>query len=331
MCGCPIGTNWKIPTRLLLLGCDHNVALHSELMTPESIEAFLCTEAFEWARRKGNPRTCLQSLQVFKLRYAELLADFGYVNSAREYVVSIRQLTGIGMDDSANSQAIAISGNAMIPVYPDEFIERLYRFEDRLCVLIGAELSSKKKSGHRKSTLASITASLDNVFVHGKEDTNRKDLQPHDAKLDEPSSVNEFMDLTETKLSAVSTTNTSDHDKSRNSSGSIGAATLPPKSNSSPKPSFSEMKPQQFTPFDVSKLASEERHDSQLIDHKQNGVFPPASAPPSLGDDTIDTITEHKPKELAAKTPSPAPSSKQPDKTAPSSEPAGTYIAISYY
>ena len=62
----------KHTTRLALLGCDHRNPMNQMLMTPQSIQSYERTEAFEWARRRGNRKTHIPSLQPFKLRYAEL-------------------------------------------------------------------------------------------------------------------------------------------------------------------------------------------------------------------------------------------------------------------
>ena len=334
MCGCPIGTNWNLPTRLLLLGCDHNIPLHSELMTPESIECFLCTEAFEWARRRGNKRTCLQSLQTFKLRYAELLADFGHVDLAREYVVSIRQLTGIGLDDNASSQFAPTSGNILVPVYPDDFIDRLYRFEDRLCVLTGAELSCKRKEEeHRKSALSAITGGLGSVFGRKPSDANSKGLQQEEKKLDEPSSENEFMDMIEKKREVPASTssetigNLSGEKNSRAKSlnDAVSASTAPPvpEEVDAPKPTDSQKKPPLFNPFTVAQnVARNPVTETPSGNTGQTGDFPPVSAPPSLGDDAPAKISEPKSEEQPAKLPSPMSTpAKQSDTKAPSSEP----------
>lgn len=332
MCGCPIGTNYNLPTRLLLLGCDHDVPMHSELMTPESIESFLCTEAFEWARRKGNKRTCLQSLQTFKLRYAELLADFGYVNLAREYVVSIRQLTGIGLDENAN-QLPPVSGNALVPVFPEEFVDRLYRFEDRLCVLTGAELSCKRKASeeHCKSALAAITGGLGSVF--SRKPSEGKDSSKQDPrKLDEPSSENEFMDMIETKPIDKPVDKKNDQVKSRTDPAPMGSTTSAVESKAkaptSPKPS--EDTPKQFTPFNVPKASEAHKQDGPSFNSVPTGDFPPASAPPTLGDDAILDKVDHKSKAAKEKVPSPTstPSTKNADKKAPSSEPPSKYCRL---
>lgn len=336
MCGYSIGTNWNLPTRFLLLGCNHDIPLHSELMTPEAIESFLCTEAFEWARRRGNRRTCLQSLQVFKLRYAELLADYGYVDLAREYVVSIRQLTGIGLDENGNSQAPPMSGNALVPVFPHDFIDRLYRFEDRLCVMTGAELSCKRKeTEQRKSAIAAITGGLGSMFGRKSSDASDnakgKDLMQQENKLDEPSSENEFMDMIE-KKSSTSVANskspdipprtTNDHVQSHQDNTSLASSEAPSKLESS-QTLDSDTNPQQFSPFHVSKPPEGHESDGMPIDPAPTREFPPVSAPPTLGDDGLSKSVDDTKPEVEEKVAdySSTPSSKKSEQKAPSSEP----------
>ena len=137
--------------RLILLGVNHTSSpLHTHLMTPESIEAFYRTEAFEWARRRGNRKTHIPVLQPYKLRYAELLADFGWEESAREYLLSVRScigLTGAGSDNvkgggssSLSGHSNTASGNFSMEMLQDgAFIESLKRLDDRICVSTGAE------------------------------------------------------------------------------------------------------------------------------------------------------------------------------------------------
>lgn len=122
----PFGSPSESTTRLVLLGCDHTVSMNLMLMTPESVVSFERTEAFEWARRLGNRKTHIPSLQPFKLRYAELLADFGREELAREYLLSIPPCIEVGGLDNDNG----------------EFIEKLKTLDDRLCGSTGAEKSS---------------------------------------------------------------------------------------------------------------------------------------------------------------------------------------------
>lgn len=127
--------------RLMLLGVDNNSCrLHAHLMTPESIGAFYCTEAFEWARRRGNCKTHIPILQPYKLRYAELLADFGWEESAREYLLSIRSCIGGSNSFLPGHSTNTVSGNfSMAMLHDKAFIELLMMLEDRLCISSGAE------------------------------------------------------------------------------------------------------------------------------------------------------------------------------------------------
>jgi hypothetical protein len=129
-------------------------------MTPEAIEAFERSEAFEWARRLGNKKSTFSSLQPFKLRYAELLADFGHEELAREYLLSIRLCTGIGLDKKALS-------------FNSSFIQLLRELDDRICGSVGAERSSwdvnEKSSSGSMFSLGRLSA-----LVRGKEAENQE-------------------------------------------------------------------------------------------------------------------------------------------------------------
>jgi hypothetical protein len=289
---------------------------------------------------------CLQSLQTFKLRYAELLADFGYVDLAREYVVSIRQLTGIGLDESSSSQAPPPSGNTLAPVFPDDFVDRLYRFEDRLCVLTGTNLSCKRKKGeeHRKSALAAITGGFGSVFSRKTSDAKENDNQQQETKLDEPSSENEFMSMIETNPNTTALTSRAKSSQKSTDANSLKATELTAvasKSAKSSKPSDSEPTPkQQFSPFHSSKNPSKdsEQHNHNSIGSSLNtiptGDVPPASAPPIFCGDTLRKATEQKPIKPREKIASPVtstPSSKHTDKKAPSSEPPREWSLCLFY
>ena len=95
VCGCPVSPIAHPVSRLVLVGCDHLVSLDAALRTAEGISAFERTEAYEWAKRRGNARALLQGFQPFKLAYAALLADFGMKDKAMAYVSAIRQSAGL--------------------------------------------------------------------------------------------------------------------------------------------------------------------------------------------------------------------------------------------
>jgi hypothetical protein len=302
-------------------------------MTPESIDGFLCTEAFEWARRKGNKRTFLHSFQQIKLRYAELLADFGYTELAREYVVTIRQVTGIGLDENESSRPPPPSGNVLGP-YPQEFIDQLYCFEDRLCVSTGTELSCKKKESEEywKSKLAAITEGLGSVFARksSSEGKGHRKLPQQEEKLDDNSSDNEFMASLAAPSQAKPKPNKSHNVKSHKLDGSVGKPVasiyndVPKTADKALTPFYAvkpvaEKTPQQF--ILLNDVATDEKHDNVV----PAGDFPPVSAPPTLGKEVSEheKTDEPRPKESTTKAPSltSTPNTKSSGQKAPASEP----------
>lgn len=90
VCGCSVSPPVQQGSKMTLIGCDVSPE-DVMLMTDVSIMSFAITEAFEWAKRRGNRNAAIQALQAFKLRYAMHLCDFGLVESAKEYVKVIMQ------------------------------------------------------------------------------------------------------------------------------------------------------------------------------------------------------------------------------------------------
>jgi len=96
------------------------------------------------------------------LRYAELLADFGYEDLAREYLLSIRSCIGLDSDKRKGGKAsAAASGNS---VYDLEFIESLKRLDDRICGSTGAEPSSWDNKDDRRGSLAAVGSIVKSVL-----------------------------------------------------------------------------------------------------------------------------------------------------------------------
>jgi len=139
--GRPITLHTDPSSRLVLVGCDHRIKRHIALVTPESCEAYLRTEALEWAKRKGNPNAVITTLQPFKMRYANLLADFGFEEIAMRYIDSIRKCTGLDSSDNTKG-ARAKSAH----LYPDDFVGALDVFQDRLCVSLAIDNTNKSRS-----------------------------------------------------------------------------------------------------------------------------------------------------------------------------------------
>lgn len=183
-------------TRLVLLGCDHTLHMHRMLMTPESIVSFERTEAFEWARRRGNRKTIIPTLQPFKLRYAELLADFGREDLAREYLLSVRSCIGLGGSEDGNKSSAAapmsgnFSGGAAIMQDP-KFIDSLRKLDDRICKSTGVkersswEINDVTKGGTSASALVGSMFESAKYLLGGKKSEKKADVpQPPSVSSD---------------------------------------------------------------------------------------------------------------------------------------------------
>jgi len=120
--------------RLVLVGCDHSFSQHVTLLSPQGLESYKRTEAFEWSKQKGNPHATVVVFQPFKLRYAMLLADHGFEKEAKMYVDNIRKCTGL---DSIESIRINKKAKKPSMAYDKEFVNALNIFDDRLCKSLG--------------------------------------------------------------------------------------------------------------------------------------------------------------------------------------------------
>lgn len=76
-------------TCMSLLGCDHFLPENVSLLSKEGVDAYARTEAYEWAKRRGNPNALIKPLRPLKLQYAMLLADLGFVDLAKKYFENI--------------------------------------------------------------------------------------------------------------------------------------------------------------------------------------------------------------------------------------------------
>jgi hypothetical protein len=131
VCGSPVTSLLHPSSRISLVGCDHLVPMDAALMTLEGVSSYERTEAYEWAKRRGNPNAAIPSLQPFKLMYAMLLADMGLGKHAEMYVRSIRQCCGLGetmKSDIPNN----ISTTVWALSVRNGFEAALDEFEDRL-------------------------------------------------------------------------------------------------------------------------------------------------------------------------------------------------------
>jgi len=279
----------KPSTRMVLLGCDHTVPLNRVLMTPEAVEAFERSEAFEWARRLGNKRTSFSALQPFKLRYAELLADVGHEVLAREYLLSIRICTGIGI--------ITRSKGNPASSYDSGFVQSLRELDDRICGSTGAERSSwNANEESSKGSLFSLGRL--SALVRGKESKEEEVLTPRPE-----SEVDPLLELDATAPPATQS----------------GKEEVVPPAVTKPKEEPTKP-PEETGALNTSIGISNDAKQASTIDDA------PASAPPSLaiGESMIDRAEDPKRNEekLSEKLSTPSePIKKDAKKKAPASEP----------
>ena len=199
--GCPVSSELDPSARLVLVGCNHKHSRNIALMTPGAIESFERTEALEWAKRKGNPNAAIIMLQNFKLKYACILADFGFEKEAKLYIDSIRKVTGLSLRETEINKSK--KNAATIKTYSAGFSTHLDIFEDRLSLSLGIILPKKEKE--RKGIMPSIIP----TFRESKP-SKRDKKQEKDKSSIEQSSPNEddgtqqTHDLDETFTSATS-------------------------------------------------------------------------------------------------------------------------------
>lgn len=133
VCGLQIMSPILPETYVSLLGCDHLLPENVSLMTQEGLEAYERTEAYEWAKRKGNPNALIKTLQPYKLQYAMILADFGFVKRAEKYLENILVMCDLAGDETRFENQVA--ARLTLPEMcesPAAFRAALASFEQRL-------------------------------------------------------------------------------------------------------------------------------------------------------------------------------------------------------
>lgn len=157
VCGCSITDPTHPMTRLSLVGCDHVIPEHIGLLTREGVESYERTEAFEWAKRRGNPNAAIPALQQFKLSYAKRLADHGLMREAKSHVDAIRHCTGLGVVGDERAEA------RKRRYYSEKFEEDLDIFEDRVCFVLGIPSSMEKRLEAEKLKKGAVSRALENM------------------------------------------------------------------------------------------------------------------------------------------------------------------------
>uniref|UniRef100_A0A6S8TR00 Protein transport protein sec16 n=1 Tax=Chaetoceros debilis TaxID=122233 RepID=A0A6S8TR00_9STRA len=197
--GRPVTTHTDPSARLVLVGCDHRKDENLSLATNESCEAYLRTEALEWAKRKGNPNAVITPFQPFKLCYATLLADYGLQGSAKKYVDSVRKCTGTELDNTARASRSKASN-----IYPEDFLKSLDTFEDRLCISLGIPNKNAQK---KSSTKFGLTGVLSKIVSKAKHDESFHDALNTEVSFDDEGIGNEsFVSATSNILDTTSNT-----------------------------------------------------------------------------------------------------------------------------
>jgi len=95
VCGCPFKNPTDEGTRIALLGCDHITKSNLALLSEEAIAAYDRTEAYEWAKRRGNTSAVIHSFIPYKLIYASHLTDLDLGEKSVLVSESIRHCAGI--------------------------------------------------------------------------------------------------------------------------------------------------------------------------------------------------------------------------------------------
>lgn len=114
VCGCPFTDPLDTTTRVALLGCDHVDTSVVSLTTNAAVDSFYRTEAYEWAKRRGNKNATIKSFQPFKVIFATSLVDFGFEDSARLFALGIRHCS-----DIPSAEPIDLAGEQWGQVFED--------------------------------------------------------------------------------------------------------------------------------------------------------------------------------------------------------------------
>ena len=113
-CGSSLASPGRKGCKLTLIGVDVEPT-DLLIMTDLSIAALARTEAYEWAKRHGNPSAMIDHLQPLKLQYAMLLVEYGYEEAALSYARSIALCIG------ANDAELD-SPRSQVPLWAAPFI-----------------------------------------------------------------------------------------------------------------------------------------------------------------------------------------------------------------
>lgn len=132
VCGLQVMSPIKPEAYVSMLGCDHLLPENVSLMTKTGIDAYGRTEAYEWAKRRGNPSALIKALQPFKLQYAMILADLGFIDLAKKYLENIFACCQL---DRSDIRFVTSTSRLTVPEMcesAEAFAAALVTFEQRL-------------------------------------------------------------------------------------------------------------------------------------------------------------------------------------------------------
>eukprot|EP00980_Cylindrotheca_fusiformis_P002449 scaffold584_cov132-Cylindrotheca_fusiformis.AAC.2 len=172
VCGCPVADPMREETRMALIGSDHRIESNITLHRNAAIDAFDRTEAYEWAKRRGNKNASIRSLQPFKLMFATLLTDYGMEDQARLYTLGIRYSS-----DITAVAAKSFSGSSWLQIFEkkEAFLGGFAALETRLDLDDGhtepnvaaheSRLDQDRQSECQTTTTTKVTASVSGEMV----------------------------------------------------------------------------------------------------------------------------------------------------------------------
>ena len=147
-------------SKMVLIGCDFgpwDVVLASD----ESMKAFNRTEAYEWAKRRGNAHATIQSFQPLKVVYAMLLVDYGFVDAAKRYVDSIFGCMGINRNEFestvGNSSLLSLS---VLLSNQRGIVDSLIQLDRRLNGSVPIDIQQMPFDAERKSNENDVNSSF---------------------------------------------------------------------------------------------------------------------------------------------------------------------------
>ena len=171
--GIPITSPLQRDSRWTLVGCNmtpSDVVLNTDC----AIESFLRTEAYEWAKRRGNPNATIRTLQAFQAVYAMRLMEYGFDEDAYRYVTSsLESLGESSYDDLASVDTQKPLGLAVLSTEKKSLVVALNSLRDRLERFRNSgkpklfSLTSKKEASTSRQPKGDVTVALPEQKVKG--------------------------------------------------------------------------------------------------------------------------------------------------------------------